>query len=98
MIIDINEHKYKQFHDVAEKLKQYPELYLDFDSVADFFKAPFLAEFPEGTTWSATGLDDGAEQFDAVIQFKACKIRISKTEQISVDIPDDSSHHSNRKP
>ena len=34
-------------------------------------KATWLDEFPQGTTWSATGLDDGAEHFYAIIEYAA---------------------------
>ncbi|RDF39413.1 hypothetical protein DWA23_05805, partial [Acinetobacter baumannii] len=32
--------------------------------------AAWLKDFPQGTQASATGLDDGAEEFYAVVQFK----------------------------
>lgn len=47
----------------------YHERYLQFDSIADFYQAQWLDDFPKGTTWCATGLDDGAEHFYAKIEF-----------------------------
>lgn len=44
--------------------------YIDFNSVSDFYNAAWLKDFPQGTQVSATGLDDGAEEFYAVVQFK----------------------------
>lgn len=86
MILDFDQYKKDQFYAVALKLQTHPELYLNFDSVADFYQADFLTEFPKGTVWTATGLDDGAEQFYAKIEFKQCSVSISKTETVTVDI------------
>jgi hypothetical protein len=47
---------------------------LDLNSVADFYAAPWLHDFPQGTTWYASGLDDGAEQFYAVIEFRGYRL------------------------
>ena len=58
--------------------------YIDFDSVSDFYKAHWLSKFPQGTTWSASGLDDGAEYFYALITYKNHYIKINVNEQIEV--------------
>lgn len=68
MIIDMKQQKIKKFAEIANKIKDDPAFYLQFDSVSDFYKADWLAEFPHGTTWVCSGLDDGAEDFYAVIQ------------------------------
>ena len=86
MILDFDQHKKDQFYALALKLQEYPELYLNFDSVADFYQAEFLTEFPKGTVWTVTGLDDGAEQFYAKIEFKSCKIIISKIDDTYTEI------------
>lgn len=76
-ILDLEAYKMHQFERMAEKIIKNPGYYLDFDSVADFYKAVWLNDFPQGTTFSATGLDDGAECFYAVIEYKQKKINIS---------------------
>lgn len=55
---------------MAQKIQDQPNHYLNFDSVSDFYKAPWLAEFPQGTTWLATGLDNGADEFYAKIGYQ----------------------------
>nr|WP_174506548.1 hypothetical protein [Acinetobacter sp. Marseille-Q1620] len=69
MLLDFNQYQLERFDDVASKIAAAPELYADFDSVSDFYKADWLYEFPHGTTWAASGLDDGAEEFYAIIRF-----------------------------
>ncbi|MFC6052865.1 hypothetical protein A6M14_02470 [Acinetobacter sp. Ac_877] len=86
MILDFDQFKKEQFLAVASKIKASPHLYLNFDTVADFYQAHFLDEFPRGTTLSATGLDDGAEQFYAVIEFKDLVIKISKTDFVEITV------------
>lgn len=86
MILDFDQYKTDQFYAIALKIQANPECYLNFDSVADFYQAEFLTEFPKGTLWTATGLDNGAEQFYAKIEFKQCCIIISKTERIYINI------------
>lgn len=70
MLIDFIQYQQQQFDEVASRIMTDPEQYIDFDSVSDFYKAKWLDDFPKGTTWSATGLDDGAEEFDAVIEYR----------------------------
>ena len=86
MILDFDQYKKDQFYAVALKVQSNPDHYLNFDSVADFYQADFLAEFPQGTLWTATGLDDGAEEFYAKIEFKNCSMTISKTNTVSIEI------------
>lgn len=66
MLLNLEAFKQQKFDQVAAKIMADPDQYLGFDSVSDFYKAEWLDEFPQGTTWSATGLDDGAEQFYAI--------------------------------
>ena len=84
MIIHFNQAKLKQFDVLAQKIVLHPEDYIWFDSVSDFFKATWLLEFPAGTTWSATGLDDGAEEFYALIEYKNHFLKIHQSHQLSV--------------
>jgi len=70
MILNLVIYKQQQFDAMAQKIMAEPEKYLDFSSVSDFYSAVWLKEFPQGTQVSATGLDDGAEEFYAVVHFK----------------------------
>ncbi|MBJ9423968.1 hypothetical protein [Acinetobacter seifertii] len=70
MILNLVIYKQQQFDAVAQKIMAEPTKYIDFNSVSDFYKAAWLKDFPQGTQVSATGLDDGAEEFYAVVQFK----------------------------
>lgn len=63
IIIDFHHAKTQQFLAISAKIMAHPYIYLDFTHVADFYAAAWLSEFPQGSTWCATGLDDGAEQF-----------------------------------
>ena len=69
MLLDFKKFQCQKFEQVAQKILADPTTYLNFDSVADFYQATWLDEFPQGTAWSATGLDDGAEQFEAKIVY-----------------------------
>lgn len=68
MLIDFHHKHIQQFLQVCHKLMEMPDLALA--SVADFYAAPWLHDFPPGTTWHVSGLDDGAEQFYAVVEFR----------------------------
>lgn len=70
MILNLVIYKQQQFDVMAQKIIAEPEKYIDFNSVSDFYNAEWLKDFPQGTQVSATGLDDGAEEFYAVVQFK----------------------------
>lgn len=84
MIIDFQQQQLHKFDLLAEKIVAQPMLFLQFDSVADFYQASWLSEFPQGTHYACTGLDDGAEQFDAVICYKNRRLSIACYEQITV--------------
>ncbi|OTG93056.1 hypothetical protein [Acinetobacter sp. ANC 3832] len=84
MLIDFIQYQQQQFDEVASRIMTDPEQYIDFDSVSDFYKAKWLDDFPKGTTWSATGLDDGAEEFDVVIEYRDHYIRISCVNSIEI--------------
>lgn len=68
-IIDFKAMQKHNFKVLALKIVQAPEQYLQFDNVADFYQASWLQEFPQGTHYCATGLDDGAEAFYARIEY-----------------------------
>ena len=70
MLLSLDDYKCQQFDEAAEKIMTEPQKYCEFNSVSDFYKAAWLKDFPQGTQVSATGLDDGAEEFYAVVQFK----------------------------
>ena len=71
MIIDFVQIQKQKFEELVEKIMAQPEQYLDFDSVSDFYKAPWLDHCPQGTRWSTSGLDDGAEEFCIQIKYRA---------------------------
>ena len=75
-LYDLEQYKQQCFDDLAQKILQSPEDYLDFDSVSDVYKATWLNDFPQGTTWSVSGLDDGADEFYILIQYKSKKLTI----------------------
>ncbi|NNH39706.1 hypothetical protein [Acinetobacter terrae] len=84
MLIDFIQHQLKQFDEMASRIQAAPEKYIQFDSVSDFYKAEWLKDFPKGTTWAATGLDNGAEQFYAIIEYRSHFLSISCSEQIEI--------------
>ena len=84
MLIDFIQYQFTKFDELASQIQATPEQYIHFDSVSDFYKAEWLNDFPSGTTWTATGLDDGAEQFYAIIEYKNHFLSISCTEKIEI--------------
>lgn len=84
MLIDFIQHQLKQFDEMASRIQAAPDHYIHFDSVSDFYKAEWLNDFPQGTTWAATGLDDGAEQFYAIIEYRSHFLSISCSGQIEI--------------
>ncbi|MDQ9949625.1 MULTISPECIES: hypothetical protein [Acinetobacter] len=86
MILDLVIYKQQQFDVMAQKIMAEPAKYIDFNSVSDFYNAAWLNGFPQGTQVSATGLDDGAEEFYAVIQFKKQYLRFDIKENNSTII------------
>ncbi|MFY5897937.1 hypothetical protein [Acinetobacter pittii] len=86
MLLSLDAYKQQQFDQIAAKIMAEPAKYIDFNSVADFYNAAWLKDFPQGTQVSATGLDDGAEEFYAVIQFKQQYLRFDIKENNSTII------------
>lgn len=84
MIIDFKRLQLEKFDDLAQKIVENPERYIQFDSVSDFYKAKWLADFPVGTQWFCSGLDDGAEFFDIVIQYQTHQLNISLTTKLNI--------------
>lgn len=84
MVIDLVEYQCQQFHKIVQRLRDAPELYLHFDHIGDFYQANFLDEFPQGTTWSVLGLDDGGEYFDVVIRYRDCFMKLIQTETLHI--------------
>lgn len=86
-ILSLDQYKADCFDQLALNIQQQPECYLDFDSVSDVYKADWLNEFPQGTRWSVSGLDDGADDFYILIQFKQKKLIIEiKQGHYKIDI------------
>ena len=84
MLIDFRQAQLDRFLEVAEKIQALPQQYLQFDSVSDFYKAAWLDDFPKGTIWYTSGLDDGADEFEAVICYAEAKLIISSGAEIQV--------------
>ncbi|MBR7718034.1 hypothetical protein [Acinetobacter nosocomialis] len=84
MILNLVIYKQQQFDAMAQKIMAEPAKYIDFNSVSDFYKAAWLKDFPQGTQVSATGLDDGAEEFYAVVQFKQQYLKFDIKESHSI--------------
>ena len=84
MILNLVLYKQQQFDAMAQKIMAEPTKYIDFNSVSDFYKAAWLKDFPQGTQVSATGLDDGAEEFYAVVQFKQQYLKFDIKESHSI--------------
>lgn len=76
-IIDFKAMQKKKFKTLALKIQHAPDDYLDFSNVADFYQAHWLQEFPQGTRCYATGLDDGAEEFYAKIEYEDYFLSVS---------------------
>lgn len=84
MIFYMKQEQIKKFDELAFEIKKNPALYVQFDSVSDFYKAKWLDDFPKGTTWSCTGLDDGAEQFYALIQLYDHYLTINCAREVEI--------------
>lgn len=84
MLINFMQHQLTQFDELVSRIQAAPDNYINFDSVSDFYKAEWLNDFPKGSTWAATGLDDGAEQFYAIIEYGNHFLSISCSEQIEI--------------
>lgn len=83
-ILDFNRHQLAKFDALVAKIQVEPKRYLKFDNVSDFYKATWLDDFPQGTTWSCTGLDDGADVFDARIQYRNRVLKIAVNAHVDV--------------
>lgn len=81
MIIHFWEARFLQF---VKALQQHPHRYLSFDSVADFYQCQWLKTLPPHTEYFCTGLDDGAEQFDILIQYLHHQVSIHIAQEIKV--------------
>lgn len=85
MMINFTQAQLQKFDTLAQKIENQPHQYIDFDSVSDFYKVSWLNDFPQGTVWTATGLDDGAEEFYALIEYKNHFLKIEKSSILKVD-------------
>ncbi|OTG86213.1 hypothetical protein B9T31_09260 [Acinetobacter sp. ANC 4558] len=86
MMIHFSQHQLEKFNCLVQKIKDQPEHYLCFDSVSDFYQAKWLDDFPQGTNWYVTGLDDGAEEFYVLIEYKNHYLKIQKTSETIVSL------------
>lgn len=84
MLIDLIAMQKQKFQQLADKIKAQPECYLNFDSLADFYHAAWLNYFPKGTTWTVTGLDDGADEFDIRIEYRDIYLIIEYSSQYKI--------------
>ena len=80
-IIDFQEQKFLK---MVEQICAHPYLYLNFDTVADFYQAEWVQSLPETYQYCCIGLDDGAEYFSISIQFKQHRLLAHIAEQIDV--------------
>lgn len=85
MIIDFVQIQNQKFEQIVKKIMAQPEQYLDIDSVSDFYKAQWLDEFPQGTLWAVSGLDDGAEEFYIQIKYRELTFNI-EIQSTSIDL------------
>ncbi|WP_130803230.1 hypothetical protein [Acinetobacter ihumii] len=81
-ILNLEQYKQQCFDELAQKICQSPQDYLDFDSVSDVYKAQWLHDFPQGTSWVISGLDDGADEFYISIEYPSHY----KTKRLSIEI------------
>ena len=84
MLLSLEVYKQQQFDHIAAKIMAKPKQYCEFNSVSDFYNAAWLNGFPHGSQISATGLDDGAEEFYAIIQFKEQYVKFDIKEHHSI--------------
>lgn len=76
-IIHFKDMQKLKFKTLALKIQQNPDFYLNFEHVSDFYQIKWLDDFPKGTAWYTTGLDDGAEEFYAKIIYEDCCLSLS---------------------
>ncbi|MEO9301888.1 hypothetical protein ABI223_09000 [Acinetobacter pittii] len=84
MLLSLDVYKQQQFDQIAAKIMAKPKQYCEFNSVSDSYNAAWLNGFPHGSQISATGLDDGAEEFYAIIQFKEQYLKFDIKEHHSI--------------
>lgn len=84
MLIDLVAVQLQKFDTLATKIVTSPEAYLAFESVSDFYKATWLNDFPQGTTWAVSGLDNGADEFCIRIAYRNHYLMIDVAEKIQV--------------
>ena len=90
MMIDFNLAQQQKFATFAQKIMAEPLDYVDFYSVSDFYKVPWLNHLPYGTTLAVSGLDDGALSFYVALKFKQQFLNIDIQEnQILLNFQDD---------
>lgn len=70
MIISFIETQRQEFNRILSFLKKSPELYLNFEDVADVYQSQWIRDLPSMCKWYVSGLDDGAEQFYLSICFQ----------------------------
>lgn len=86
MLIDFKTAQIQKFLDLAHQIQAAPEQYINFEHVSDFYKAEWLKDFPSGTTWYVSGLDDGADEFYISIQFAHYRLNIQCTHTLQVNL------------
>ena len=64
IIINFKQTPLDQFDALIRRIVSAPNDYLNFDSVSDFYQAPWLNDLPKSAVWEVSGLDNGAEVFD----------------------------------
>lgn len=64
MMINFKQTQLDQFDALIRRIVSAPNDYLNFDSVSDFYQAPWLNDLPKSAVWEVSGLDNGAEVFD----------------------------------
>ena len=85
MMIDFNLAQQQKFATFAQKIMSEPLDYVDFDSVSDFYKVPWLNHLPFGTTWAVSGLDDGALSFYVALKFGGVSKSMLKQSRLNFD-------------
>ena len=86
MLIDFYYKQLNHFLQLAGRIEANPEKYLQFDSVSEFYQSAWLHEFPRGTHWYVSGLDDGAEEFDVVIYYRDACLQLSCGAEVSAKL------------
>lgn len=84
MLIDFLGEQQKQFDYAGLAVLQSPEQYLNFDSIADVYAAPWLHIFPKAVHLMVSGLDDGAEHFCIRVEFQKQYLHIDYANCIRV--------------